>query len=352
MPVERTTSLPVCDSMSTMRSSLSEGSCFNDRQIQLNKSMYELLHSENIYIYYLQDLLDITDGAAHDNILMMMELHQKFLNSLQEALKDTSLVKRLSEMNDRMHSSHFDFNSLDACAEIDEVDLSCVFTLFIPFLKIYTQYIKEFYPTLSQVKTDCQLYIMPIQRMMRYNLMISQIYQNSLPHFQPKLKACLLQIQSVLNGINQSVHDSEALEQLVYYQKNTQHLPEALVQPHQILKLQSTVYRISKISKDKRILLVLQDKIVWLKQVAGNKFAFRGQLKYPLKLSQGDYSIDGPSKGHYPLYFICPTDQVTTLHQLQGSMVKYTFYSESFEQSEQIFKSIGACNKSFDEFVQ
>ena len=352
MPVnERTTSLQNCHSTSTVSSGLSESSCFSDRQHNLNKSMYELLHSEHVYIFYLQDLLDITTGAVHENIQMMMNLHCKFLRSLQEALSNTTLVKRLSEVHDRVHSSHFDFNSLIACDEIDEVEISQVLKTFIPFLKIYTQYIKEYYPLLSQQKEQHQLYIMPIQRMMRYNLLISAISQFSLPVYKEPLEACLVEIQAVVNGINQSVHDAEALQQLVYYQKHTSHLADPLLQPHQQLKMQSTIYRISNISKDKRIILVLQDKVVWLKQVAPSKYSFRGQLRYPIKCQVGETVQDGPAKGHCPILLSCPVKQITTFHKVCGSIAQYTFYGETESQIEQLCKVINSATSTYEEYV-
>eukprot|EP00835_Amoeboradix_gromovi_P006366 NODE_736_length_4706_cov_0.180161.p1 type:complete len:374 gc:universal NODE_736_length_4706_cov_0.180161:1702-2823(+) len=345
MPVESSTSLDrhsssVSQSMMSTISATSHGSCIDSRQLHLNKSLYELLHSESIYIYYLQDLLDILTGPAHSNVKLMCKVHIKLLAALRSELSNTTLVRSLEQVHDRNHSSHFDFNSLDFCTEVDEANISAVFKTFIPFLKIYTEYIKIHYPVLSQKKEQHQLYIMPIQRIMRYSLLIAQILKYSLPCFISELESCLYEIQLVVSNINQSVHDSEALQQLVYYQKHSQHLPEPLLLPHQILKMQTTIYRISNISKDKRILLVLQDRLVWLKQVGPSKFSFRGQLKFPLNCQIGEILKEGPAKGHFSLIFICSSDQVTTLHQLCGSIVKYTFYTETKAQAELLLRNI------------
>eukprot|EP01119_Soliformovum_irregulare_P008184 TRINITY_DN2118_c0_g1_i3.p1 TRINITY_DN2118_c0_g1~~TRINITY_DN2118_c0_g1_i3.p1 ORF type:complete len:592 (+),score=142.31 TRINITY_DN2118_c0_g1_i3:191-1777(+) len=328
----------------------------------------ELLSTEKVYVdnldvlvtVFLHPLKTAASGPKHiikqeaikaifsDSIEVILNYNRRLLAKLEEKISDWSPWQRIGDM----------------------------FIEFTSFLKVYTQYVKDFpqaqdaFDSLKAKNTrfskflqDCKTnpgttgleldayLILPIQRIPRYNLLLGEMVKHTWAdhHDYASLKKALEKMQEVALYINERKREADSINKIVEIQSKFHGKIENLQDPHRRFVREGVLMVLRdppKGPKD-RIFILFNDKLLLVKT---GKTLFKREEEYILLETHEVRVIAAQVDLQNPTTFVMRRGDPTLV--LEQRPILYRLVASSAEERDNWIKDVNQAAEESDKKFQ
>ena len=244
----------------------------------------EILSTEQSYLATLHDIRRLFVQPLRESAVSGTPiLTNKQIGEIFSNLED--IVKITTELYSALLAECQQGEDLSANARVGQI-----FTAFIPFMKMYSAYVKNYQTAIERVtelerkstefrhflnncykSRECrglsfQAFVLaPVQRIPRYKLLLEDLLKNT-PETHvdyADLKKSLDQIESVATFVNETIREQESVLKMLSIQRNMSGLTQDLIQPGRRLLKQGILVKICRKTNKPRVLFLFSDILIY-----------------------------------------------------------------------------------------